>query len=99
MKNIFFIVLIILGNMLSACVSTKNACDGSKTATVISGVDGCGWLLQLENGEVLNPTNLEDMKIELNKGNTVEINYEKVEEMNICMMGTTVKLSCIVISK
>lgn len=64
-------------------------------AEVFQGIDGCGLLFKLQNGNILNPTNLEEMKLDVKVGNIVDIAFEKVEVMNICMTGETVKLNCI----
>ncbi len=55
-------------------------------------VDGCTWLIQLEDSTLLEPVNLSDFKITIADGQKVSLRYEFIEAMSICMMGKTVKL-------
>lgn len=60
-------------------------------------LDGCTWLLELENGEKLQPMNLSDI---LHTNNLkVWIKYSVTNEMTVCMAGKTVKLSDVKIRK
>ncbi|MEY3237586.1 MAG: hypothetical protein RI883_1687, partial [Bacteroidota bacterium] len=59
------------------------------------GLDGCGWVLELDNGSKLEPQNLSDFEIELVEGKDVHIRYEEVETFSICMVGKIVKIECL----
>jgi len=62
----------------------------------MSGLDGCGWMVQLENQTKLNPTNLEDFNIKLENNKTINISYsENRDVMDVCMAGTIIDIICI----
>lgn len=54
-------------------------------------LDGCRYLLELENGSKLNPGTL---PAAFEKDNLeVWVKYKKVDRVNICMSGTTVDIT------
>lgn len=61
-------------------------------ATVIdyTELDGCKYLFQLEDGRKLNPGTI-DAKYQKN-GLKVWLKYERVDLMNVCMAGETIKV-------
>lgn len=63
-----------------------------ESATVIFyELDGCKWMLQLANGQKLQPIELEDEFLINNL--KVKIAYDKIPDApNICMAGQVVKL-------
>jgi len=71
--------------------SCSKSHDGMQKATLkdLTGLDGCGILIELENGTKLEPTNLSvysnDVSIE--DGKKVWIKYHEVEMASICMVG------------
>jgi hypothetical protein len=85
--------------------------DCSTPATIrdLTGLDGCGWVFELEDGTRLEPVwdqgfcgfgeigekkSLNDF--ELVDGKPVLINYQIVENgVSICMVGPVVKITCI----
>ena len=91
----FLIVLIAL--MLYGC-SGMASCSNGKTGKLVdsSGLDGCGWLIELGNGDYLQPLNLKDHKLQLSDGMSVKFDYDEIDTMGgICMKGKIVRLSCI----
>jgi hypothetical protein len=84
-------------------------CTTRATVVDLTGLDGCGWVFELEDGtrlepmmvfrcgtppmpdEALNPLD----KFEFVNGKRVLIGYEETHSMSICMVGPTVKITCI----
>ena len=89
MKKILLLVFVLL-----SCDS--NPCDSSVKGTLyLENLDGCGWLIKLENGTVVQPINLEEFTGVEPKETTVYISYTKEDSMGICMKGDMVKLTCL----
>lgn len=58
-----------------------------------TGLDGCSWIIKLEDEKVLEPTNLQDFDIELKEGKKVWIKYtEQTDLASICMVGPIVSI-------
>jgi len=87
---------------LLACNSNKNA-GGSKscntTAMVkdFTGLDGCGLLIVLENGDKLLPAKLNDPNFQLADGQKIRFNYTVIEDViSICMAEkAAIDITCI----
>jgi len=94
-KNIITILAFIF--ILTSCATTSN-CKGCVEGKLIdnTALDGCGWLIELENGKWLNPININEYNIEKSNGLTVSFKYEEVNNVaTICMSGKTVNLTFI----
>lgn len=79
-----------------------NPCSNRSLVTIENhtGFDGCGWLLKLENNEILEPINLNQYNINLVDGTLAYVTYENAEGMaSICMMGKMVKICSLEIVK
>ncbi|MFK2819425.1 NigD-like N-terminal domain-containing protein [Flavobacteriaceae sp. LMIT009] len=62
----------------------------------LNGLDGCGMIIELDNGNKLNPINREEINVEAVDGQKVSLTYTKLEDaMSICMVGDMVKINCI----
>lgn len=89
--------------MITSCSLIKNKksnpqCPNQVSGILVdmSGLDGCGWMIQLENQSKLNPTNLEDFNISLENNKNINFSYsENSDLMNVCMAGTIVDIICI----
>jgi PKD repeat protein len=69
----------------------------SLTGTVVdySGLDGCGLLIELDNGEVLEPAEVVP-NFTLKNGQRVRLAYTELEDYaSICMVGKIVRIDCI----
>lgn len=97
---IFFFAVSVLA--LSAC-HKKNADVATPpakgdimqigTLKDLTGLDGCGWIIQLDNGVKLNPSNLADFKITLKDGKRVSVDYQIQDGvMTTCMSGKSAKI-------
>jgi len=58
-----------------------------------SGVDGCMWVIELEDGSRLEPINLSDFDILPLEGKKIAISYiNRLDMSSICLVGTIVEL-------
>ena len=94
------IVLITLYILAVSCVNTRKAieCPNSQEAKLINmkGLDGCSWMIELENGNKLNPINLDDFNVELIDNKKLMIGYTvKNDKSGICMAGEIIEINCI----
>ena len=94
-KLIFSISLITL--LLLAC--NKNKCSHSVKAELkdLSVLDGCGFVIELKNGNKLEPLNLSDFDIDLNDGKKIWVSYHLTTKMiaTACMVGDIVEIECL----
>jgi hypothetical protein len=94
-KPLFSISLAAL--LLMAC--TKNKCSDSVKGELkdLSGLDGCEFVIELENGNKLEPLNLSEFNIALNDGKKVWISYHLTTNMigAACMVGDIIEIDCI----
>ena len=81
--------------IFSAC--DRTSCENAQAATIedYTGLDGCGLVIKLQNGDVLEPTNLNDFNITPTDGMKVWVKYHEVAMMSICMVGPTVEIDCL----
>ena len=77
----------------------SNTCPNAVEATLkdFTGLDGCSWVLVLDNGKKLEPTNLQKFdNIKLLDGKQVLVEYKNIHNAaSICMVGTIVEIICI----
>jgi hypothetical protein len=86
------------------CKTKKDAPDNEysecKTfATVkdFTGMDGCQFLIILENGDKLLPAKLNDENFEFKDGQKIRFDYKEIKDfMSICMVEEmAIKITCI----
>ena len=62
----------------------------------LTGLDGCGWIIQLADSKRLEPINLDDFDIELKENKSVCIQFhERTDLGSYCMVGKVVELDFI----
>ena len=90
-----FAVIFILFFSLN-CGDEETACDIKATLRDYAGLDGCGFVLVLENGGVLEMGDFdEEPDFKFNDGTKVSISYEEMLNMaSICMVGPIVRIIC-----
>ena len=110
MKSFGFLVLMVL--VLLGCDddNDEQVCLTRATVRDLTGLDGCGWVFELEDGTRLEPIRLircgTPMSREISAdpldnfefidGKKVFINYEKVENaVSVCMVGPVVRITCL----
>jgi hypothetical protein len=90
--------LISLALLIFSCEDKEETLGCGKKATLkdFAGLDGCGFVLVLENGEVLEIEGFdEEPDFKFNDGMKVAISYEEMREMSsICMVGPIVRIIC-----
>jgi len=113
MKKTFWSVVLIT-IMFSACDDNlmRVSCNDGVRATVrdLTGLDGCGFVFELEDGTRLEPNRIgycgtgplpkeitEDplFDFEFIDGKQVIIGFEEVGGASICMVGRIVKITCL----
>jgi hypothetical protein len=110
---LWFVLSLILLSFVTSCRPEKASvkdCQCSTPATIkdYRGMDGCGWILELENGERLQPLFSKGWcatppipkvltdSVEWVNGKQVRINYTARPDMNnSCMVGKIVEITCI----
>ena len=93
MKAILFWCASLL--LFSSCEGSS--CENAKAATIedYTGLDGCGLVVKLTTGEVLEPMNLNDFNIMPTDGMKVWVKYHEVAGASICMVGPMVEIDCL----
>jgi hypothetical protein len=81
--------------LLSSCEGSSS--ENAKAATIedFTGLDGCGLVVKLTTGEVLEPMNLNDFNITPTDGMKVWVKYHEVAGGSICMVGPIVEIDCL----
>jgi hypothetical protein len=104
---IAFALLLLLG--INACKAKKKAAvvENTRVETALpkekpevegtlrnmTGLDGCRWMIELNNGQKLQPTNMADFDVPMVDGQRVWVDFvEQQGVMSICMAGKVVKL-------
>lgn len=90
------LLLFSLVGLVASC-STDDACSGSVHVKMrnLTGLDGCGWVLQLNDNSYLEAQNLNEFEIEFVEGKDLHVKYEEVDGGSICMVGKIVKITCL----
>ena len=93
MKTLF--ILIASSFLFASC--NRTSCENAQAATIedYTGLDGCGLVIKLQSGEVLEPINLNDFNLTPTDGMKVWVKYHEVGMMSICMVGPTVEIDCL----
>ena len=95
----FLPLLILTGLLFIISCEDKDEtldCDIKATLRDYTGLDGCGFVLVLDNGEVLEMGDFdEDPDFQFNDGMEVSISYEEMQGMaTTCMVGPIVRIMC-----
>ncbi|PLX06053.1 MAG: hypothetical protein C0596_16310 [Marinilabiliales bacterium] len=99
MKVVKSLILILIVSVILFSCKTKEqiVCENAVTAKLVNKtIDGCTWLIELEDGQILEPLNLKEFDIEKIDNKKIWITYEDTEGyVSICMMGPIVRIKCI----
>ncbi len=71
-----------------------NTCNHRGTVYDYTGLDGCGYIIELDNGLKLEPVKFLN-EIELRDSMRVKLSYTPVRMASICMVGQTAVITCI----
>ena len=95
--KILFITFCLITMLFSQSCS-KDFCINTKNGKLknLTGLDGCGWIIVLDDGTNLEPTNLTEFDVALVDGNNISVNYKESNAGgSICMVGKVVDIKCI----
>lgn len=111
MKKIGFLILMVLVLLGCDDDDEPETCSTPATVRNLTGLDGCGWVFELSDGTRLEPVQglprcgFGDLQQALDEdpladfeyvdGKRVLIGYEPVNSGSFCMVGPTVKITCI----
>ena len=97
-----YLILIFCFFVLNATKCSKNkgdaTCSEMGTIKDYTGLDGCKFLIELDNGENLQPVKYSDADFgdKLKDGQRIKFSFEEVtDQMSICMAGKMVEVTCI----
>ena len=101
MKLLPFILSASIALSLVACKKNDDlaSCPNSVPATFkdLTGLDGCGMVLELSDGSRLEDANLSELNLTPADGLKVRVKYSDAPGMaSICMVGPIVRVDCIV---
>jgi hypothetical protein len=92
------IILPLMLIVFAGCRKREN-CPDSIPGTMrdLRGLDGCSWVIELNDNRRLEAINIADFKIPLKDGKRVRLTYESLPgTASFCMVGPVVKLNCMV---
>jgi hypothetical protein len=88
---VFILVLALAYGCAKSCPTGDDIVEA--TLYDYTGLDGCTWVIQLENGEVLEPNNIKAFNFKLIDGKKVWVKYSIVpDQASICMVGQIVNI-------
>lgn len=109
MKKLFILIMVIVSACSKETVKTSN-CAVEATVRDLTGLDGCGFVFELNDGTKLEPrilmycgvlplspevTNDPLYNFQFVDGKKVRISYEQLEGGSYCMVGPLVKITCL----
>lgn len=103
MKTLTFLLFILFFGFV-ACheEETKTSvfldypCDETGIIRDYTGLDGCGFVIELTNGQVLEPVSVDDSTFVFEDGKNIALSYhEETGYGSICMVGEIVHITCI----
>lgn len=96
MMKLLFFAFFACSVFLSSCKKT-GSCSNSEHVVMrnLTGLDGCGWVLQLDDNSKLEPQNLNDFEIEYVEGKSLHVSYKEIDAGSICMVGKIVEIKCL----
>lgn len=98
MKNLGLTLLVLI-IMAIGCNTGNEIIDDTTSAHLrnYTGLDGCGWVIELTDGTKLEPINLDEFNFTPTDGMAIEITYTEMPLASICMVGQTVELITIIV--
>lgn len=87
--------MVVLASMYSC---KKSSCSGCEKATLRdgTGIGGCGMVIELSNGKMIEPRNLDSFDITPLDGDKIWVKYHNVVGGGtVCMIGDVVEIDYI----
>ncbi len=97
-KTALKIIFLVVIALIHFSCEKENNCENSQKGILknLTGLDGCGWIIQLSDSTMLEPINLEDFDIELIENKSVCIRFhERTDLGSYCMVGKVVEIESI----
>ena len=90
--NRFYFLLIFLIFLISC--SKSNISWTSATIQDLTGLDGCGLTIQLEDQSYLEPINLSDFSstATISDNQKVRVKYQEIDGASFCMVGKIIEI-------
>lgn len=90
--NRFYFLLIFLLFLISC--SKSNISWTSATIQDLTGLDGCGLTIQLEDQSYLEPINLSDFSstATISDNQKVRVKYQEIDVASTCMVGKIIEI-------
>jgi hypothetical protein len=93
MKRVKIFCVALTLAVFTSC-NKKCNCDTEGTLKNYAGLDGCGWVIELDGkSEKLEPTNIDKFGIELSDGKKIKFSYKETGGMSICMVGKVAEIT------
>lgn len=98
-KHLFFLILILTVTFstvtLNSCINKEDLSEYEiGYLTDMTRLDACGWMIILEDGQRLEPINLDDFDVPLKENQKVLIQYQIPKDIgSFCMAGTVVQIT------
>ena len=95
--KIYFLVCVITFFYASCSKDSHSSSTNIVNGIIVKqSVDGCTWLIKLEDNKLLEPTNLSSFNVTVKDGQLVKFSYKiNSTNMSFCMMGQIVDLTYI----
>lgn len=99
-KMQMFLLAAALAAVFTACKkdSDNHPCQNAVEATFrdLTGLDGCGFVLELANGSRLEISNLDELDVTPKDSMKVRVSYGVLPNLgSVCMTGPVVRVDCI----
>lgn len=91
----FIFAIVFLSSCLSMDPKLINICDQKGTVVDHTGLDGCKWIIEQEDGSKLIPIAADQQKYNWKDGTQINFGFENENEINTCMAGQTIHLTCL----
>lgn len=93
MKNLISAFLFITLAIISCKKTQDNTAIAANGTIVKQTIDGCVWLIKLDNNKILEPMNLSSFNtVNVKDGQRVYLTYKIYNGFSTCMMGDMVTL-------
>jgi hypothetical protein len=92
MRKIFFFLSILV---VTSCAQQHCPFGIPVKMKNLTGLDGCGWVLELSDGSRMEPINMNDFEVKLVEGKKIYVTYEDFPGASICMVGKIVKITSV----
>lgn len=97
--KVLIIGLILSFGIMIGCnshsTSVKTSENNNETIGVfvdMKSMDGCQWIIKLEDGTKLQPVNLQKFDIKPADGMKIGFTYKKSDMATVCMMGQSIEI-------